>query len=304
MKVSVIIPTYKRSEDIQRAVDSVLTQSITDIEIIVIDDNGIGSIDGLLTAEKMQKYKKEPRVKYIQHIENRNGSAARNTGIKAASGKYISFLDDDDIYLPQRLERMSNKLDALDDTWGACYSSYVKKMSNGKVRYSKEIMSGNIFLQALMRSFYLGSGSNMFFRREVIENIGLFDETFRRNQDLEYLVRVLKKYKMAYIDNVLMEVNIDKRTNILSFHQQVERERQFRNKFSSHLNDLSENERRSVVTMWNIDWIRLCIESKQYVQAIKEIYKSRIPIKVFWAYIKYIIDRAYNKTSYGFVVKI
>ena len=91
-----------------------------------------------------------------------NGSAARNIGIKASKGNYISFLDDDDAYFPRRLDMMCAKMNALNDEWGACYTGYVKQQKDGTDQYSNEKVEGNIFFFFLMRSFYLGSGSNLF----------------------------------------------------------------------------------------------------------------------------------------------
>lgn len=304
MKVSVIIPTYKRSEDICRAVDSVLSQTIDSFEIIIVDDNGIGTEAGIKTAQAVSKYKDNPRVIYLQHEVNLNGSAARNTGIRVAKGEYIAFLDDDDAYLPRRLEQMYKKMETLDDTWGACYSGYVKHQANGINQFSAEKVEGDIYLQTLMRSFYLGSGSNMFFRRKTIENIGLFDETFRRNQDLEYLIRVAQKYKMAYVDEVLMECFYDIRTTKMTLEQNEEKENYFREKFSSFLNVLSRKQKRAVITMWNIDWIRLLITKKLYLSAIKEIFIRKIPLKVLFKYIFYVLDRKKNNTCYGFIVRL
>lgn len=304
MIVSVIITTYRRSKCIQRAVESVLAQTISDFEVIVVDDNGINTLEGLATAKKMRKYSGDSRVKYIQHPINLNGSAARNTGIKESKGEYLSFLDDDDTYLPKRLQLLYEKLDNLDNSWGICYSSYIKKKTNGTIHQSAERVFGDIYLQALMRSFYLGSGSNIFVRKSVVDDIGLFDETFERNQDLEFLVRVLKKYKMAYVDKVLMEINYDIRISKLSFSQQCERENKFRKKFGSYIIDLSEKDQKRVLIMWNIDWIRLCLSKREYRQAIKTAFSSKIPISVFISYCHYIVDRLKNKTSYGFVVNI
>lgn len=304
MKVSVIIPTYKRSEDICRAVDSVLSQTIDSFEVIVVDDNGKGTEDGLKTEAAMRKYQDDARVIYLQHEKNKNGSAARNTGIRASKGDYISFLDDDDAYLPRRLEMMCAKMDVLNDEWGACYTGYVKHQKDGTDQYSNEKVEGDIFLQTLMRSFYLGSGSNLFFRRSTVEKIGLFDETFRRNQDLEYLVRVTKHYKMAYVDEVLMEVFYDIRTTHLTFEASVDRENTFREKFSDHLKTLSKTEKKSVVAMWDIDWVRILIGRKKYFKAFVEIFRRRIPFKALIGYIAYALDRKKNNTCYGYLVKL
>lgn len=304
MKVSVIIPTYHRSTTIQRAVDSVLSQTLKDIEVIVVDDNGLNTPDGLATQQAMSRYNDVHNVIYLQHQNNMNGAVARNTGIKEAKGEYISFLDDDDIYLPQRLEKLVDKLDNLDESWGLCYSSYVKNMPNGKLQHSNEKVQGDIFLQVLMRSFYLGSGANLFVRRKVIDEIGIFDEAFSRNQDLEFLVRATEKFKTAFVDEILVEINFDIRTSNLSFFDQQKREELFRNKFSKYLNDLDKMSSCAVTIMWNIDWIRLCIENKEYFEAIKYMFKVRIPIKIYFSYLLYIISRFKNSSSYGFIVKL
>lgn len=304
VKVSVIIPTYKRSEDIARAVDSVLAQTIDSFEVIVCDDNGIGTEDGEKTEQVMAAYAEDPRVVYCRHEVNKNGAAARNTGIAVARGEYIAFLDDDDTFRPERLQKMYDKMEALDSSWGACYTGYVQHKANGTDQYSGEKNEGDLYVQALMRALYIGTGSNLFFRRSVVEDIGLFDVSFRRNQDLEYLARVLKKYKMAYVDEVLMDAYYDIRTHHMTFAQCWEREQNFREKFAHHLTELSSKQKREVLIMYEIDWIRLCISSKKYGAAIKTMFKARIPLKVYWRYFLYIRNRMKTKTSYGFVVKL
>ena len=304
IKVSVIIPTYKRSEDITRAVDSVLAQTLKEFEVIVVDDNGIGTEGGEKTAEVMKKYEGDDRVIYLRHEQNQNGAAARNTGIKAARGEYVAFLDDDDAYMPERLEKMCQKMDALSDEWGACYTGYVKNKANGTKQYSNEKAEGDVFLQVLMRSLYIGTGSNLFFRKKAMDDIGLFDVSFRRNQDLEYLVRITKKYKMAYVDEVLMQAFYDIRTAHSTFEQSCEREALFREKFKHHLDALDKKSRREVLCMYDLDWIRLCIARKNYGAVLKTVLKAKIPLKVYFNYLAYARDRAKNKTSYGFVVKI
>ena len=92
--VSVIIPTYKRPNMLGRAIDSVLGQSYTNIEVVVVDDNSDGDKYRLETIQYMERYANDYRVKYIKHKTNQNGSAARNTGIQNSVGEYIAFLDD------------------------------------------------------------------------------------------------------------------------------------------------------------------------------------------------------------------
>lgn len=303
-KVSVIIPTYKRAKDICRAVDSVLNQTIDSFECIVVDDNGIGTPEGEETASVMSRYDGDYRVNYIRHDVNKNGSAARNTGIRASKGEFISFLDDDDAYMPTRLEKMYNKLSGLDSSWGACYSGYVKHQPNGKNQFSDEKQEGDLFLKALMRSFYIGTGSNLFFRREAINKVGFFNETFTRNQDLEYIIRILKLYKIAYVDEVLMEAFYDIRTSSPSFTQSQERESNFRKCFSNQLDGLSEKEKRAVNIMYNIDWMRTCIVYRHYSDLFKTAISAKIPLCIYCQYLAYVYDRWKRNVCYGFYVKL
>src|SRR4030042_5052103 len=103
--VSIIIPTYNRAHLVMRAINSVLDQSFQDFEIIIVDD---ASRDN---TEKMVSGIRDKRIFYIRHEKNRGGSAARNTGIKQARGEYIAFLDSDDEWLPEKLEKQLKVLE-------------------------------------------------------------------------------------------------------------------------------------------------------------------------------------------------
>ena len=98
--VSVIITTCNGDYKLVRAVDSVLMQTYNNIEIIVVDDNGNGTASRIETEKMMEKFSNTERVIYLKHEQNKNGSAARNTGIRTAKGKYVAFLDDDDVFNP------------------------------------------------------------------------------------------------------------------------------------------------------------------------------------------------------------
>lgn len=103
-KVSIIIPTYKRHHLLNKAVDSALAQSYDNLEIVVIDDNPPESTERNLTINAMKKYETNDSVIYCLNEKSCGGSLARNKGINEASGEYITFLDDDDVYLPKKIE--------------------------------------------------------------------------------------------------------------------------------------------------------------------------------------------------------
>ncbi|WP_052131499.1 glycosyltransferase family 2 protein [Planococcus sp. CAU13] len=102
-KVSIIIPTYKRSNLLERAIESVLNQTYSNIEVVVVDDNIPDSQHRAETEIKMKKYSTDYRVIYVKNNKSLGGAFARNVGIKNANGKFITFLDDDDIYLPHKV---------------------------------------------------------------------------------------------------------------------------------------------------------------------------------------------------------
>ena len=103
--VSVIIPTYLRPEYLGRALDCILAQTYQNLDIIVVDDNEPDSEARLKTEGTMEGYLKDPRIRYIKNKKNMGGSAARNVGIEAARGEYLAFLDDDDTYYPEKIEK-------------------------------------------------------------------------------------------------------------------------------------------------------------------------------------------------------
>ena len=116
--VSIIMPSYKRERSlVERAVKSVLLQTYPKIEIVLVDDNAREDLSKYRAdLEKMVSDLNDNRIVFIQNAENLGGSGARNEGIKIATGEYVTFLDDDDVYLPQKVEKqlefmLSNSLD-------------------------------------------------------------------------------------------------------------------------------------------------------------------------------------------------
>lgn len=181
--ISVIIPTYKRASFLSRAVDSVLNQSYPNVEVIVVDDNEPKSEYRVETERIMQIYEGNCRVRYIVHPRNRNGAAARNTGIKNSRGEFICFLDDDDWYLPEKLDRQFAYL----RDHPQCAAVYCGWEREGKRVFPHK--SGDL-------SFELLSGTDIIYtntimvRREKAVECGGWDERFRRNQEAVFLLRL------------------------------------------------------------------------------------------------------------------
>lgn len=211
--VSVVIPTYKRPDFLVRSIESVLNQTYPNVEAIVVDDNNPDTQARTRTEDIMKQFRDNSRVTYIKHEKNKNGSTARNTGARASNGEFVAFLDDDDEYTPNRIESMLKRFAQLPSDYGVCYSRYVSRMPDGKELKSKENREGDCFLLALMKDLVFGSGSNNLVKRSAYEAIGGYDESFKRNQDHEFMIRLLQKYKIGYCDELglIIHVHLEKR---------------------------------------------------------------------------------------------
>lgn len=179
--VSVIIPTYGIPLFLDKAISSVLTQTYSNIELIVVDDNNPNTKARIQTQNIISNYK-DPRLKYIQHPINKNGAAARNTGIKHSKGKFISFLDSDDEFFPTRIEKCLESLKNEDEVIAGVYSGCEFRRGGKTYDRYTNVKSGNYLVETLACTFMFCSGSNIFVRKSVIDELNGFDENFLRHQ--------------------------------------------------------------------------------------------------------------------------
>lgn len=202
--ISVIIPTYSRAVNIKRAVNSVLSQTYPNIEIIVVDDNGEGSVEQKETEERLKDFLSMDNFFYIKHKVNKNGAAARNTGIRYSHGKYIAFLDDDDEFLPPKIELQVNALEKLDNSWGGCYCN-INLINRHKKQILQNTKSGNLTEELLLGTVRFNS-STLLLRKDVCLELNGFDESFPRHQDWEFMIRFFRKYKI-FLPNTQCLIN-------------------------------------------------------------------------------------------------
>lgn len=268
--VSVIIPTYKRPDRLSRAVNSVLNQTYTRVEVIVVDDNNPDTEGRARTELIMEQFADNPRVRYIKHKQNKNGSAARNTGARASKGEYVAFLDDDDEFLPGKIGSQINRLCNLSDDYAVCYSKFALVTPNGHQHLSTENREGNLLLQALTQELMIAAGSNLIVKKKAFVEIDGFDESFSRNQDLEFLARLLKKYKIAFSDEFGLLVNVQ------YLHQAVDEQvniSRYVQNFKPMVEELSEEEQvvfyKNISKLRFIDFIRVKHDLKSAFLMIK-----------------------------------
>jgi len=213
--VSVIIPTYKRPfEMLSRAIKSVLAQSYTNIEVIVVDDSPSSFQDRDRIKRQVGEIS-DDRIIYIQHEFNQGACAARNTGIRNAKGDFIAFLDDDDEWLPDKLKL---QLDRMRETGaGLVYcASYTITLQDGK-EIKKTIrnntISGWVYDKLIINNF-IGSTSFVLLKREVLESCGGFNNEMKSAQDYELWLRISKKYKVNYVGTPLVNYYVHENERI------------------------------------------------------------------------------------------
>ena len=197
--VSIIIPTYSRPTNICRAIDSVLNQTYSPIEIIVVDDNGENTEFQKQTEDLLNSYIKNNQIVYHKHKQNKNGSAARNTGVKLANGVLIGLLDDDDVFHPEKIElQVRFLLDNQDNPLLKGVYCNTELIIDGRIVYRHNELSGKLFEELLLGKVEFNSSTLLVYRDTYLELDG-FDERYRRNQDWEFCLRFFKKYEMAVV---------------------------------------------------------------------------------------------------------
>lgn len=198
-KVTVIIPTYNRSAYLRNAIASVLAQTYTDLEILVVDN---ASCDN--TREIVEGFKERP-IRYIRHESNRGGAVARNTGIAHSQSEYIAFLDDDDEWLPNKLEAQMNIFEQCSPQVGAVYTGHrnVNRDTGETTLIWRPLKKGKLH-EELLKKNWVGPTSSVVLRRECLEKVGTFDERLPSFQDYDLWIRIAQEYLFEFVEEILV----------------------------------------------------------------------------------------------------
>lgn len=260
-KVSVIIPTYGNPNRLKTAIQSVCSQDYHNVEIIVVDDNDPQTEYRLQTESIMVEFQDE-RVIYLKHPHNMNGAAARNTGIREANGEYICFLDSDDFYLTNRISDSVKYLSSNPQKMAVCCGVVI--VTNACVKGLYEIECKNDFCKELIQNTsLLGTGSNIFIRRLCFEELVGFDETFRRYQDVEFMLRLSSRYEVGIIKQPGV-VKVNSGMHSLNYTKLKDASEYFTKKFDYMLSSLSVSEKQMFWDKINKELLRAAILSGSF----------------------------------------
>lgn len=203
--VSVIIPTYNRAASIGNSIQSVLNQTWQNYEIIIVDD---GSTDN---TRQVVEHFDDDRIRYICMEKNGGASRARNEGIRQAKCEFIAFLDSDDEWMPQKLEKQMQVILQAPEKVGLVYCRMRGLRKDGKFIYcpelslKKEQLEGNL-LANLVGSNVIGTPA-MLIRKKCLDQTGGFDEGLRCLEDWELVLRIAEKWEIGFVDEILVEVH-------------------------------------------------------------------------------------------------
>jgi glycosyltransferase involved in cell wall biosynthesis/MoaA/NifB/PqqE/SkfB family radical SAM enzyme/predicted SAM-dependent methyltransferase len=211
--VSVIVPTYNRPEMLVETLRSILDQIYKNIEIIVVNDAG-ADVEGLV-----QGLNRSNNIRYIRHTENEGLAASRNTGLKAAKGKYIAYLDDDDIYYPDHIETLVRILETSDHkvAYTDALRAYQEIRDGRYITVKKEIANTSDFnCDRILLENYIPVLCFMH-EKSCIDEVGEFDETLGAHEDWDLWMRMSRKFRIAHIKKVTCEFSWRQDASTLTF---------------------------------------------------------------------------------------
>jgi len=231
--VSVVIPTHNRGLLLIRAIRSVLEQTYENLECIVVDDASTDDTQGILATID------DPRLIVLRHKHNLNASCARNTGFDHARGDYVALLDDDDEWLPTKVERQMALLRGNPSLGMVyCWMDYVN--SRGQLRrHYRPRLRGHILTKVLDRQ-RIGNSSTLMLRADVVREVRGFDESLIRGDDGDFIRRVARLYPVDFVPAILVRVYIGhgdrlSRDTDKSLRQQLQAARTKLDKFGPEL---------------------------------------------------------------------
>lgn len=273
--VSIIVPTYKRPRMLERAIRSILDQTYQNVEILVVDDNNEGDPFRKETEKRMKNFAADSRVFYYKHQNNLGGSAARNTGIKNARGQYISFLDDDDEYKPDKIEK---QIEIFIHTEKAnlglvyCGMNSLDLNNNFVEKIGIYLMDKNRLFKEQMKRGIIGTPMVMV-PRKVFDEIGGF-KYLKYGQDYEMVLRILAhNYSIECIKEELVNIYLHDEPKITGSNIDLDYFVYFWNIKREYLDRFSLYTQRKIRLEYKYSLYRCYCYRREYKQALGKLFQ-------------------------------
>lgn len=268
--VSVVIPTYKRSKMLERAIESVFGQTYTNLEILLVNDNNPNDEFTAEIQERIKKYVSDSRLQFIIQEKHVNGAVARNVGIKRAKGEYVAFLDDDDWWEKDKIEKQIKTFSKLSKEYGviSCKAKRFKEKECFEVW--PKYPDGNTYKDILLLRASYPTGS-LLFRHTALDVAGYFDETLLRHQDLQLLINFTYRYKIYVIDEYLLNIDVSDASNRPNPEKLIQAKKAFFKSVSPIYRTLSYGEQRQVMLMHKAEIGYIYLKNRQVFPAFMNL---------------------------------
>ena len=267
--VSVIIPTYGRAADIVlRAVESIRKQTYTDWELYVVDDNKEQNPYSEPIKRRLEGIK-DTRIHYLRMEKNSGACAARNKGIWESKGEYLAFLDDDDEWYPEKLEKQIPKFE--DPLVGFVYCGFFmfqEKKGKGKSSWI-QFTRGDVYTR-LLKGNFMGGTPGVIIRRSCFDKCGYFREDMPSSQDYEMWLRLAKAYQVDSVAEDLVKVHLHEEDSITkSLDRRIEG---YRKILCSYHDDIIKDKEIHSFQLYNLG--KFLILNREYKEGMRLLLDS------------------------------
>jgi glycosyltransferase involved in cell wall biosynthesis len=250
---TVVIPTHNRSKFLKVAIQSVLNQTFKNFELIVVDDHSTDD-----TKQVVSQFFDMPfSIRYVINDHTKGGAGARNAGIFRAKGEWVAFLDDDDVWLPNKLELQHRKIQEIDDSVCLIYTGYATYDFGKMYEIFVYVPHKAGWIQNdLLCKNYIGTLSTVAIRSKLLRQIGGLDERFKAMQDIDLYVEIAGLAKIVFVSRKLAHVRVAHVDRIsLKPHIKLASSKLFWNKYDPLIN---QNLR-----------IRHCVASRVFIYSLQ-----------------------------------
>ena len=293
--VTVVIPTYYRPKKLSFTIHSVLKQTFENIEIIVVNDGE----DELLVKKVIEEFN-DKRIRYLKNQKTKGANGARNTGLENSKGKYIAFLDDDDLWYPHKIQKQLEVFNQSSNL-GFVYSGF-EIISPADPHLSKKIFpqkKGQLYNEIINGNF-IGSPTPLI-KKKVLYSAGAFDENLKSCQDWELWIRIATITQFDFVNEILAvytvhgkQISIDYEEKVKSFDYVLNK---YKNLFNANKKAFAKLLKRTAVLYMLNGKIKKCRE--RLVQALA-VNGLRIDLVIHLLFS--LFPKLYRKYIYKFIM--
>lgn len=273
--VSIIMPTYRRAGlFLVKSINSVLNQSYGNVEVVVVDDNKSNSVDKECTSLLMQEYGNEPRVRFIAKKDNSGGSKTRNFGILAAKGKYITFLDDDDLYKQNKVKRQLRHM--LENDLDMCFTDLrIHTTKDEVIDYRQYHMIKSYDKETLLR-YHLTrkiTGTPTFmYKKSVLLDVDLFDDAKVGQEFILMLKTIEKEARIGYLPKADVIAYVHPGEKMSKGKGKIAGEKHLYEMKKQYFNRLSFKERQFVKFRYHLVLTVVGVQDRRPLFTLKELF--------------------------------